>query len=321
MWRVARSGLSGYALGLRLIRSSHAALGAVAFAFAGACATPPEDEVIGGLPCDSDGKCASGFVCVENKCVRPGTQIASNGGSNAGGIASDASSGGEGTGGAAGGGGVGVGPDASSGGAGGSAGSGGAGTGGLAKGGAGGNSGAGGTSGAGGAGGAGGTSGAGGIGGAGGAGGSTSIGVYCGGTTCALGNSCCSDPSTDNATCEGGGCDLGVARIECDGPEDCSNGESCCRESSTGTARYSCQQACGTGTVPIGCSGPQNCSAPKVCCETTVSAFPPRASDAACVDTCTGSNQYVMCNVDADCPQTEPSCQPAGALPGFHRCF
>jgi hypothetical protein len=74
--------------------------------------------------------------------------------------------------------------------------------------------------------------------------------------------------------------------------------------------------------VPIGCSGPHNCPAPQVCCETLASTFPtPRASNTACADTCTGLNHYVMCNVDADCPQTASSCQASGALPGFKRCF
>jgi hypothetical protein len=39
------------------------------------------------------------------------------------------------------------------------------------------------------------------------------------------------------------------------------------------------------------------------------------------VDTCTGLNHNVMCRTNADCPQTTPNCQPAGALPGFYRCF
>jgi hypothetical protein len=258
--------------------------------------------VIGGLPCDAAGNCASGFECVQNKCVRPGTLGASNGGSGSGGGATDASFGGDGTGGGTDSGGAGAGRDSGSGGAGGDPGSGGAGAGGAVGGGSGG----------GGAGGAGGTS---------GAGGSTALGTYCGGAMCEVGSSCCSDPDTRDMSCEGGGCDTGVARIECDGPEDCSGGESCCRDSGTLTVRYSCQSTCGTGTVPIGCSGPHNCPAPKLCCETTAGAFPPRASDTACVDSCTGLSHYIMCNTDADCPSTEPSCQPAGALPGFFRCF
>jgi hypothetical protein len=333
-----------YALGLPSSISTRAALWAVASTIAGACATPPEDSVIGGLPCDSAGRCASGYTCVDGKCLTSGAQSAAGGGPSSGGGAHDASARHENTGGAisAGGHESGGRGDAAPGGAGtsGAAGdssvatggfggsSGGADSGAGATSGVGGTSGAGGSAGTGGAGGVIGAGGAGGVVGSGGAGGvvgaggtgGSAIGVYCSGTVCDPGASCCSDTTSSNATCAGGGCNIGVTRIECDGPEDCSGGEMCCRDSGTGTARYSCQ-VCGAGTVPVGCAGPQNCPAPKVCCETTFGSFPPRAINTACVDTCTGLNHNVMCRTSADCPQTTPNCQPAGALPGFYRCF
>jgi hypothetical protein len=101
-----------------------------------ACAMPPEDEVIGGLPCDA-GKCAPGYVCnlTTQRCVLAGSIDASSVGGSGGGEASGGAppeSGGArstgGTGAAAGSGG-----SSGSGGAGGGrGGSGGAGTGGVA---------------------------------------------------------------------------------------------------------------------------------------------------------------------------------------------
>jgi hypothetical protein len=56
-----------------------------------------------------------------------------------------------------------------------------------------------------------------------------------------------------------------------------------------------------------------------VCCETTNSP-PTRAISTVCAATCTGTTKYILCNVDADCPQSLPTCQASALLPGFRRC-
>src|SRR5689334_2566804 len=36
---------------------------------ASSCSTPPEEEVLNGLPCDSNGQCATGYTCLQQRCV------------------------------------------------------------------------------------------------------------------------------------------------------------------------------------------------------------------------------------------------------------
>lgn len=340
---------------LAIVRRPRAAIAALscALATAGACSTPPEDELLSGLPCP----CSAGFACVSGHCVRPGTEPTGGGGSGNGGRSNDASAAGAAQGGSTGGttllesggrGGADARADApdtsvgAGGAAGGSAGSGGiasggvTGTGGLL--GSGGiDSGAGGAVGSGGMlgtggfeggiatggfdAGSGGVVGSGGL-GSGGTSGSSSAGVQCGtSATCQPGIHCCFDPNSSNANCTGSGCPNGNTRIECDGPEDCSNGDSCCRTGGGfGGTIYACQGACGLSDTTMGCAGPQNCPSGQVCCETANTQLS-RAISTACASTCSGTTKFILCNVDADCPQSLPSCQPSNLLSGFRRCF
>lgn len=261
-----------------------------------ACTTPPESEVIGGLPCDSHGQCATGFACVQNKCVQPGSASAGGAGETGGALGDASSTGGAtGTGGGSGGsGGVGSGGrDASAG---------------LDAADASGQDASADSQGAGGVSSTGGATGNGGADSA----GVPGVGVLCGSTSCVPGDQCCYAAASSTYTCQSTTCASGNADVQCDGPEDCPSGDKCCYSATANL--YSCKATCGFGDVPIGCSGPQNCGAGDVCCESVSFSG---ATDTVCATACTLA-QYVMCGSDADCPGT--TCITSTYLPGLRRC-
>ncbi|MEO8799021.1 MAG: hypothetical protein ABI551_14120 [Polyangiaceae bacterium] len=112
----------------------------------------------------------------------------------------------------------------------------------------------------------------------------------------------------------------------------CKGADICCvknNQGATGQRQYACttESDCNDandtfGDLVISCDSPVDCKGKAVCCGTFVTASSPYYDEVTCNTDCTSQDNRIFCDPargNDDCPSPQ-TCQPSGALPGFHVC-